>query len=316
MHPTALTRVSRQTDDADVMGFGGLMRRLWTRIENVSNANSAFCYESSTNGIYFERGPCQQLCSLKRAKIAVLMVLLTACFLTVPCMISHQVESASSDLGPGDYELVVIQDRNLTQMYTINYVENIMLRTLVYWSTAIFVKLIPCVSMITLSSLLVMSIHQRAQLHRQSLERRKKAEMHNGAEGPTTANPDLTAIKNENEYSEVVGNPIERVKHIDRVKEKTHSRATNTMLAIMLIYIVTYLPQAILLIVSGFSGYCFSETVYDPLGDFMDLLTLLSCGVNFALYCLTSQQFRTTFLQLFCQTSSWRKSALSRLTSW
>ncbi|VDN95976.1 unnamed protein product [Rodentolepis nana] len=254
---------------------------------------------------------CQRLCSLKRAKIAVLLVLLTACFLTVPCMISHQVESASSYLGPGDYDLVVIQDTNLTQMYTINYVENIMLRTLVYWSTAIFVKLIPCVSMITLSSLLVMSIHQRAQAHRQSLERRKRMEKPNGADGPTTA-----VIKNENECSEVVGNPIERVKHIDRVKEKTHSRATNTLLAIMLIYIVTYLPQAILLLVSGFSGYCFSETVYDPLGDFMDMLTLLSCGVNFALYCLTSQQFRTTFLQLFCQTSSWRKNALSRLTSW
>lgn len=186
---------------------------------------------------------CQQLCSMKRAKIAVIMVLLTSCLLTIPCMISHQVESASSDLGPGDYELRVVQDRNLTQMYTINYVDNIMLRTLVYWSTAIFVKLVPCVSMITLSSLLVMSIHQRAKLHRQSLEKKKKKGILNGKEGLTTENTNLAAIKIENECSGVVGSAIERAKHIDRAKERSHSRATHTMLAIMFIYIVTYLPQ-------------------------------------------------------------------------
>nr|CUU99704.1 hypothetical transcript [Hymenolepis microstoma] len=56
MYPTALTRVSQQTD-ADVMGFDSIRRRLKTLIEYVSNGNSAFCYESSTNGAYFERGP-------------------------------------------------------------------------------------------------------------------------------------------------------------------------------------------------------------------------------------------------------------------
>nr|CUU97775.1 hypothetical transcript [Hymenolepis microstoma] len=56
MHPIALTRVSQQIDADDVMSFGGIRRRLQT-IELASNDNSAFCYESSTTGAYFEGVP-------------------------------------------------------------------------------------------------------------------------------------------------------------------------------------------------------------------------------------------------------------------
>lgn len=184
---------------------------------------------------------CQQLCSQRRAEIAVLIVLLTACFFTIPCMISHHIESASSDLGPGDLELRLVQHMNLTQMYTVNYVENIMLRKLVYWTTAIFAKLVPCVSMITLSSLLVASIHQRAKLYQRSVKRRKgKANL---GDGSTSENKTSIYIKSENEWSEAAGNPMERVLTIDRVRGRSHGRTTNMMLAIMMIYIVTYLPQ-------------------------------------------------------------------------
>ncbi|EUB64635.1 putative G-protein coupled receptor [Echinococcus granulosus] len=244
---------------------------------------------------------CQQLCSQRRAELAVLIVLLTACFFTIPCMISHHVESANSDLGPGDLELSSVQHMNLTQMYTVNYVDNMMLRVLVYWTTAVFVKLLPLTSMITLSSLLVVSIHQRARAQRRTAEQRKTSgKLGGGEDGIAEETRTLASVKLDNEWSEAVANPLERVIMADRLRERSHSRTTHMLLAIMMIYIVTYLPQAILLLVSGLSGYCFSETVYDPLGDFMDLLTLLSCGINFALYCLMSQQFRTTFLQLFC----------------
>ncbi|KAM7540851.1 hypothetical protein Aperf_G00000039470 [Anoplocephala perfoliata] len=256
---------------------------------------------------------CQQLCSQRRAELSVLIVLLTACFFTIPCMISHHIESANSDLGPGDLELSLVRHMNLSHKYTVNYVDNIMLRQLVYWTTAIFAKLVPCVSMITLSSLLVASIHQRAKLHQQSVK--KKKGQANLMDGALSEIKTPTYIKSENDWSEAIENPMERVLTIDRVRGRAHSRTTNMMLAIMLIYIVTYLPQAVLLLVSGFSGYCFSETVYDPLGDFMDLLTLLSCGINFALYCLTSEKFRVTFLQLFCPGKFCHKNALSRPTS-
>nr|CUU00284.1 hypothetical transcript [Hymenolepis microstoma] len=39
------------------MHFGGVSDEGYRHIEHASNGNSAFCYESSTNGAYFERGP-------------------------------------------------------------------------------------------------------------------------------------------------------------------------------------------------------------------------------------------------------------------
>ncbi|BHF60923.1 G-protein coupled receptor activity [Sparganum proliferum] len=95
-------------------------------------------------------------------------------------------------------------------------------------------------------------------------------------------------------------NPFKRLNEADKSRERSHSRTTHLLLALMIIYILAFIPQVILLLMSFGMGICFSETVYDPLGNFMDLLTLLSCGTNFWLYCIMSQQFRVTFLKLFC----------------
>ncbi|VDN08369.1 unnamed protein product [Thelazia callipaeda] len=40
--------------------------------------------------------------------------------------------------------------------------------------------------------------------------------------------------------------------------------------------------------------------VYLPMGDFMDLLSLINSAVNFLIYCIMNKRFRATFLQLFC----------------
>uniref|UniRef100_A0A5K3FXB2 G_PROTEIN_RECEP_F1_2 domain-containing protein n=1 Tax=Mesocestoides corti TaxID=53468 RepID=A0A5K3FXB2_MESCO len=169
---------------------------------------------------------CHILCSQRRAGIAVVIVILTACFFTIPCMISHHVESASSDLGPGDLELRSVQHENLTQMYTVNYVDNIVYRLLVYWNAAIFVKLLPLVSMITLSSMLLVSIHQRA--------RRTKSQKNRKISGGAFSGT---------EWSEAPPNPLEQVALAGKLRKRSHSRTSHMLLAIMIIYIVTYLPQ-------------------------------------------------------------------------
>ncbi len=45
-------------------------------------------------------------------------------------------------------------------------------------------------------------------------------------------------------------------------------------------------------------GECFEILVYEKLGDFMDLLTLLNSGGNFVFYCAMSSKFRETFVEL------------------
>nr|CDS27902.1 hypothetical protein HmN_000775000 [Hymenolepis microstoma] len=52
MYPTALTRVSQQTDAADVLSGEG-----YRHVLNMFQTASVFYYESSTNGAYFVGGP-------------------------------------------------------------------------------------------------------------------------------------------------------------------------------------------------------------------------------------------------------------------
>ncbi|CAH8841144.1 unnamed protein product [Trichobilharzia szidati] len=82
-------------------------------------------------------------------------------------------------------------------------------------------------------------------------------------------------------------------------RDKVENRLTRFLLTIVFIFMITLLPQAILLFLSGFLGNCFTDTVYNALGDFMDLLTIVNNGINFVLYCSMSHQFRTTFIH-FC----------------
>lgn len=47
--------------------------------------------------------------------------------------------------------------------------------------------------------------------------------------------------------------------------------------------------------------------VYLPMGDFMDLLSLINSAVNFLIYCVMNKKFRITFFELFCMCGHARK---------
>ncbi|KAM3180122.1 hypothetical protein ACTXT7_016923, partial [Hymenolepis weldensis] len=57
---------------------------------------------------------------------------------------------------------------------------------------------------------------------------------------------------------------------------------------------------AIMLLLLNIYDECFEVNVYEKLGDFMDLMTLICNGGNFVLYCALSSKFRETFVLLFC----------------
>merc|ERR1719410_1542852 len=52
-------------------------------------------------------------------------------------------------------------------------------------------------------------------------------------------------------------------------------------------------------ILSGSLGPEFFARCYTPLGEVMDMMTLVNCMINFILYCTMSRQFRTTFRKIF-----------------
>ena len=83
-----------------------------------------------------------------------------------------------------------------------------------------------------------------------------------------------------------------------KTRQRDHARTTRMYIIVIVLFLVTELPQGILALCSGLMEGFF-VAVYTPLGDFMDILALINNSINFALYCSMSKQFRETFVQIF-----------------
>ena len=79
-----------------------------------------------------------------------------------------------------------------------------------------------------------------------------------------------------------------------------HSRTTKMLITVIVLFLITELPQGFLLILSLVKPGFFSD-VYMPLGDIMDMVALINNSINFILYCSMSTKFRQTFLLLYCR---------------
>uniref|UniRef100_A0A915JBX0 G-protein coupled receptors family 1 profile domain-containing protein n=1 Tax=Romanomermis culicivorax TaxID=13658 RepID=A0A915JBX0_ROMCU len=67
------------------------------------------------------------------------------------------------------------------------------------------------------------------------------------------------------------------------------------LVAILSIFVVTELPQAMLTTASGLFTHDLHFHVYPLVGDMLDLLSLLNSCVNFVLYCAMSSRYRMAF---------------------
>ena len=84
-----------------------------------------------------------------------------------------------------------------------------------------------------------------------------------------------------------------------RYRQREHSRTTRMLIVVIILFLITELPQGILALCSGLLPGFF-DAVYVPLGDVMDIVALINNAINFTLYCSMSKHFRETFLRLLC----------------
>lgn len=80
------------------------------------------------------------------------------------------------------------------------------------------------------------------------------------------------------------------------------SRTTAMLLVVIVLFLLTELPQGVLIMCCVFIRNFF-EFIYIPLGDVMDIVALINNSINFVLYCTMSHEFRRTFIHLFCSFS-------------
>lgn len=99
-------------------------------------------------------------------------------------------------------------------------------------------------------------------------------------------------------------------------KKVPRDNTTPMLVAVLTIFLIAELPQGLMLVLTGiFSSETFHKKVisseafrvdcvgalqiYLPLGDFMDLLSLLNSAIGFLIYVGMSRKFRSVFFQLF-----------------
>lgn len=209
-----------------------------------------------------------RLCTLARAKTAVLLVYAVSLVVCVPNFATINVqgevlrENRRGQNDTGELILWTVRFKQKTSVDRFLYSFN-------FWIQAILVKLLPCVGLTFLSVLLVRTM-KRADAKRQTLR--------------------LSSLRSSSSHWS------NRDREIPRMRLTT--RTTRMLLVVVLLFLLTEFPQGVINLLSGICQN-FVEEVYLNLGDLIDILALTNNGINFILYCTMSKQFRDSFTQVF-----------------
>ncbi|XP_015439943.1 PREDICTED: sex peptide receptor-like [Dufourea novaeangliae] len=164
----------------------------------------------------------------------------------------------------GTVEIAYVVDADCSQHKDFFYQLN-------FWVLGVVVKLLPCVILTVISCWLIKALY-RAKGRKQ-------------------------ALKSYNQFTSPTVNGL--IPQRPSKSDKRADRTTNMLVAVLLLFLITEIPQGVLGLLSGVLGDCFFRNCYHNFGEVMDILALLNGAINFILYCSMSRQFRTTFGQLF-----------------
>ncbi|VDM37409.1 unnamed protein product [Toxocara canis] len=159
---------------------------------------------------------------------------------------------------------------SLQVMFDLNYSENATLVKFVFWMFGIVVKLIPSTLLSFLLIALIRSLH--------NVEKRRNL------------------WHKRNEGCDELRNSMIRSKR----NFMSTTRKTRMLVIILFLCVAVELPHGVLNLCTGIYGESFGIRIYDHLGSFMEMLTLLYSSISFVLYCSMSNDFLCTFQLLFC----------------
>lgn len=236
----------------------------------------------------FIRYPHQvELCSLTRAKVSVLLTYLGAlvvCVTNLATLTTHEDE-------PGIWIVGFRMDTKLQKF----------LHDFNFWIQAILVKLVPCVGLTILSCLLVhlmRAANQRSNMLRGTKKRIPQAIIDQSSpSGQSTPKPGKRSPRIIDHAPGLRYLPHPQKQDRARKQDRKTQKTTVMLLMIVLLFLLTEFPQGVLSSLNGLLPNFVTE-VYVPLGDIIDILTLVNNGINFLLYCTMSKQFRDTFLTM------------------
>lgn len=203
----------------------------------------------------------QKYCNISRARCAIISIMISV--------------SVSCVLYATSLKIAQIPYMDKNKNCTLNWIhfqkdtaDEIILFKIHLWIQAVFHRILPCFVLSLLSFMLFREM--------------KKAD---------DTRKMMTDCSSQNDHH----HPSSHTSQIH-----SHNRMTTKMLlTVVILFILTEVPHGILLFLSGLED-TFLFNVYIPLGDLIDIITLLNDGLNFAIYCSMSSKFRKTFRRLFC----------------
>lgn len=146
----------------------------------------------------------------------------------------------------------------LLRMSSLALANDGLLQNINFWIYAVILKLLPCVALTVLSLSLIKELLRAAQ---------RRAKLMKSSSNAAKA-------------------------------ERQADRVTLMLLAILVLFLASEVPQGILGLLAAIPHSAF-KPCYFNLGEVMDMLVLFNSAINFLLYCAMSQQFRDTFSELF-----------------
>ncbi|KAK5976483.1 7 transmembrane receptor [Trichostrongylus colubriformis] len=205
--------------------------------------------------------------------IAIYIIVAVAC---IPSLFVHEIDI---------YQGIVWEPSQprCASLYPVNYTEPIYTFTvskaatanncrifkLNIWMIGLVFKVIPCILLMFFSVGLVNKIRQ-TEKHRRKLTN--------------------VSLNNLNSCDSSVSG---------RKKSHKSDRTTTMLVVILVVFLITELPQGIISILCAIFTTDVHKYLYFYLGDILDLLSLLNSSVNFVLYCVMSSRYRQTFWLVF-----------------
>lgn len=150
-----------------------------------------------------------------------------------------------------------------------------------YWISGLVFKLLPC-ALLSLFVWLLLRILREVRENRQRLL--KNSSQHRPPTQTTRNGQRLSISVAGNEKLGRNGSLRGRGERVDRT--------THMLLAIVAVMLMTELPQGIMAVLSGMLSEEFRISIYNNLGDILDLFSLCGSCCSFIIYCSMSGQFR------------------------
>lgn len=189
-------------------------------------------------------------CQMHTTIIAIASSYIICPIITIPIYLSFSIRESNEFLGPDGNKMtsnISLEDGHNATLYYVAYSDlaqkNENLRQINFWMYSVVFKLIPCIALTVLSQRLIHALLEA--------KRRRKH-----------------LVSNSNNLKVMVNGKMEKKKKNSKQldKEKQTDRTTRMLLAVLLLFLMTEFPQAVLGLLSASFGMVFFQECYIKLG--------------------------------------------------